>query len=142
MARFPKTYMKLSGCFSELFPLSSTTAYDAKSIVKVLWPWIDVVFDAFGPERIMFGSDWPVCNMGGGGNELAWHRWKQIVDIILDVRGCTDIERQGVWGGVAFEAYSLTERHPWRWASTHVSYESNAKDGGKRMMGGHRSGSD
>ena len=24
-------------------------------------PYLDVVFNAFGPDRIMFGSDWPVC---------------------------------------------------------------------------------
>ena len=29
-------------------------------------PYLDVVFEAFGPERIMIGSDWPVCNVAGG----------------------------------------------------------------------------
>jgi len=28
-------------------------------------PYLDVVFDAFGTERIMFGSDWPVCLVAG-----------------------------------------------------------------------------
>ena len=28
-----------------------------------LRPYLDVVFEAFGPERIMFGSDWPVCTV-------------------------------------------------------------------------------
>lgn len=28
---------------------------------ELMRPWFDVVLDAFGPERIMFGSDWPVC---------------------------------------------------------------------------------
>jgi L-fuconolactonase len=26
-----------------------------------LQPYADVVLDAFGPDRVMFGSDWPVC---------------------------------------------------------------------------------
>lgn len=26
-----------------------------------LWPYLDVVFEAFDPERLMWGSDWPVC---------------------------------------------------------------------------------
>jgi L-fuconolactonase len=26
-------------------------------------PYLDVIFEAFGPERIMFGSDWPVCTL-------------------------------------------------------------------------------
>jgi L-fuconolactonase len=28
-------------------------------------PYVDVVFEAFGPDRIMFGSDWPVCLLAG-----------------------------------------------------------------------------
>ena len=30
-----------------------------------LRPYLDVVFDAFGPDRVMFGSDWPVCLLAG-----------------------------------------------------------------------------
>ncbi|HEX8327686.1 MAG TPA: amidohydrolase family protein [Hymenobacter sp.] len=29
-------------------------------------PYLDVVFAAFGPQRLMFGSDWPVCEVAGG----------------------------------------------------------------------------
>jgi L-fuconolactonase len=29
-------------------------------------PYLDVVFNAFGAKRVMFGSDWPVCNLAGG----------------------------------------------------------------------------
>jgi L-fuconolactonase len=28
-------------------------------------PYLDVVFNAFGINRVMFGSDWPVCNLAG-----------------------------------------------------------------------------
>ncbi len=28
-------------------------------------PYLDVVFETFGPERLMFGSDWPVCLVAG-----------------------------------------------------------------------------
>ena len=28
-------------------------------------PYLDVVFEAFGPERLMYGSDWPVCLLAG-----------------------------------------------------------------------------
>jgi L-fuconolactonase len=28
-------------------------------------PYLDVVFEAFGTERLMFGSDWPVCLLAG-----------------------------------------------------------------------------
>lgn len=29
-------------------------------------PYLDVVFEAFGPTRVLFGSDWPVCEVAGG----------------------------------------------------------------------------
>lgn len=29
-------------------------------------PYLDTVFDAFGIERLLYGSDWPVCNVAGG----------------------------------------------------------------------------
>ena len=29
------------------------------------YPYLDVVFEAFGPKRIMYGSDWPVCTLAG-----------------------------------------------------------------------------
>src|SRR5699024_6709537 len=33
-------------------------------------PYLDVVFDAFGPERLMFGSDWPVCTLAASYGEV------------------------------------------------------------------------
>ncbi|SHG74563.1 amidohydrolase family protein [Flagellimonas flava] len=34
------------------------------------WPYLDVVFNAFGTERLMFGSDWPVCLLSATYNEV------------------------------------------------------------------------
>lgn len=64
--------MKLSGAFSELPPLPSPTPETSEedvitSTVERLRVWTDVIFDNFGPRRVMFGSDWPVCNTNGGG---------------------------------------------------------------------------
>ncbi|KUG09143.1 amidohydrolase family protein [Solirubrum puertoriconensis] len=33
-------------------------------------PYLDVVFEAFGPQRVMFGSDWPVCQLAGTYTEV------------------------------------------------------------------------
>lgn len=107
MAQYPRTYMKLSGGFSELPPLSSDAEPDMASIVERIRPWTDVVFDAFGAERVMFGSDWPVCNVGGGGNEVSWRRWTSVVENMLEQRRLTDAEKRGVWGGVAVKAYGV-----------------------------------
>ncbi|KAL3478206.1 hypothetical protein BJX99DRAFT_256753 [Aspergillus californicus] len=107
MARHPTTYMKLSGVFSELPALSSDTEPDVESLVERIQPWTDVVFDAFGTERVMFGSDWPVCNLGGGGNEVTWGRWRRVVEAVLERRGLDNEQLEGFWGGVAVKAYGV-----------------------------------
>lgn len=103
-----RTYMKLSGAFSELPPLDSNVEPDISNLVDRLQPWTDVVFDAFGAERVMFGSDWPVCNIGGGGNNVSWNRWIKIVEGVLEKRGLTEEQKQGVWGQVAVKAYGVS----------------------------------
>ncbi|PYH93473.1 amidohydrolase family protein [Aspergillus ellipticus CBS 707.79] len=107
MAQHPTTYMKLSGGFSEFPSLAAEPEPDVASLVDQLQLWTDVVFDAFGPERVMFGSDWPVCNVGGGGNAVAWRRWRSVVEGILEKRGLTQAQKEGVWGGVAVKAYGI-----------------------------------
>ncbi|KAJ5094742.1 hypothetical protein N7456_010603 [Penicillium angulare] len=102
-----KTYMKLSGAFSELPTLSTDSTQDTQSLIDTLKPWTDVVFDTFGADRIMFGSDWPVCNIGGGGNKISWNRWTQIVEGILEQRNLTEDEKKGIWGQVAIQAYGI-----------------------------------
>ena len=54
----------------------------------------------------MFGSDWPVCNVGGGGND-AWRRWRMVVEGILERRGLNEEQRRDVWGLVAMKAYGV-----------------------------------
>lgn len=102
-----KTYMKLSGAFSELPPLTTDSEPDVGDLIDRLRPWTDTVFDAFGAERVLFGSDWPVCNIGGGGNDVSWKRWQRVVEAILDRRGLSEEEKTGVWGGVAVKAYGV-----------------------------------
>ncbi len=50
-------YCKLSGMVTE----AKLNAWQESEFE----PYLDVVFDAFGPERLMIGSDWPVCNLSG-----------------------------------------------------------------------------
>lgn len=108
MAKFPNTFMKLSGAFSELYPLSADDDPNYPSIVRTIQPWTDVVFDAFGSARVIYASDWPVCNIGGGGNEVAWGRWKKLVEIILESRKYAYCEKVQFWGGNAMKAYGLS----------------------------------
>jgi L-fuconolactonase len=53
LAALPNTVCKLSGLVTEADP-ASWSAGDLR-------PYADVVLEAFGPRRLMFGSDWPVC---------------------------------------------------------------------------------
>lgn len=107
MADEPTTYMKLSGLFSELPALPNSSELDITSILDRFTPWTDVIFKAFGPERVMFGSDWPVCNIGGGGTDVSWDRWRHVVAALLDRHGLTTEQRELVWGGTAVTAYGL-----------------------------------
>lgn len=96
--------MKLSGAFSE-FPSVPTTSQS--DIIDTLEPWTNVIFDTFGSGRTTFGSDWPVCNVGGGGNGVTWPRWKDVVESLLQRRGLNEQEIKGVWGGSAAKAYGV-----------------------------------
>ncbi|CAL9368886.1 amidohydrolase family protein [Streptomyces sp. enrichment culture] len=64
LAALPNTVCKLSGLVTE--------ADRATWTVDDLRPYADVVLDAFGPRRLMFGSDWPVCTLAAAyGDVLA-----------------------------------------------------------------------
>lgn len=58
-AAAPQVAAKLSG-------LASSTGDPAAWTVDDLKPVVDHALAAFGPERLMFGGDWPVCNLAGG----------------------------------------------------------------------------
>ncbi|KZF24288.1 hypothetical protein L228DRAFT_259527 [Xylona heveae TC161] len=107
MASFPTTYMKLSGGFAELPPQEIDKPWPVSEIVAHIQPWFDVAMDAFGPSRIMFGSDWPVCNAGGAGTRHAWKNWRATVALLLEQRGVTEEEARQVWSGTAIRAYGL-----------------------------------
>lgn len=106
MAKFKGTYMKLSGFFSEL-PPQETQPADIDDLIIHTKPWLDVVFAAFGPSRILFGSDWPVCNVGGPGPELSWQHWHDFVHAMLESRNLTQEEKSAVWSTTAIEAYNI-----------------------------------
>ncbi|WP_328420602.1 amidohydrolase family protein [Streptomyces sp. NBC_00443] len=55
LAALPNTVCKLSGMVTEA-DLASWTVDDLR-------PYAEVVLEAFGPRRLMFGSDWPVCTL-------------------------------------------------------------------------------
>ncbi|MER7492001.1 amidohydrolase family protein [Streptomyces pharetrae] len=62
LAALPNTVCKLSGLVTEADPGSWTA--------DSLRPYAETVLDAFGPHRLMFGSDWPVCTLAASYGEV------------------------------------------------------------------------
>jgi predicted TIM-barrel fold metal-dependent hydrolase len=57
---------------------------------ETLRPYVEHVIDCFGWNRVVWGSDWPVCTLGGG--LLAW---VAATHAVLD--GCSDDERDSLF---------------------------------------------
>jgi L-fuconolactonase len=63
-------------------------------------PYLDIVLNAFGPRRLMFGSDWPVCRLAAG--------YADVVGIVADlVAPLAAGEQAAIWGGTAAGLYGL-----------------------------------
>lgn len=63
-------------------------------------PFIEVVLEAFGWQRVLYGSDWPVCLLGGNYNE--------VLTIVTDyISKLSTVEREGIMGLNAIKFYSL-----------------------------------
>lgn len=92
LSEYPNVYCKLSGLVTE--------ADWATWTLEALQPYLDVCLRAFGPERLMAGSDWPVCLLASSYKRwwAALHQW------------CTRLNAEQceqVLGGTARRAYHL-----------------------------------
>jgi len=92
LARHPNVTCKLSGLVTEADWASWST--------QDLRPWADHVLGAFGPERVMFGSDWPVC-------ELAATYAQVTATAEALTAGLSEAERAAVFGGTAARVYDV-----------------------------------
>ena len=95
LAAHPQVVCKLSGLITEADHDAWTTAD-----IRPVW---DTLLTAFGPERLMFGSDWPVANLAGG-----WNRWAATVDELLT--DCAENEIDALLAGTATAFYRLPAR--------------------------------
>ncbi len=93
LASFPNVYCKVSGMVTE----AAWRAWNKRDFR----PYLDIVFDAFGEDRLMFGSDWPVCLLGGDYAEVV-----QLVTDYLGDRGAETIEK--VMGSNAARFYGVS----------------------------------
>ncbi|EPS44807.1 hypothetical protein H072_1207 [Dactylellina haptotyla CBS 200.50] len=111
--------MKLSGGFSELppgFAVDSSELPD--KVASMVLDYARPIFKIFGPGRIIWGSDWPVCGIGygqvTGQQKGAWHDWLKISTTVINkilAEGEVNAEPEeweGIWGKNAIRAYGLS----------------------------------
>ncbi len=92
LARHKNVYCKLSGMVTEA---------DVKNWKQEdLIPYLYIIFSAFGPNRLMIGSDWPVCRLAG--------TYKQVMEVVLDyIETYPEEDKNKILGENALKAYQL-----------------------------------
>lgn len=94
LASYDNVWCKVSGMVTE-------AAWKAWTQEDFL-PYLDAVFDCFGSDRLMFGSDWPVCTLSGS--------YSEVVGIVRSyIEGLPDDEKDKVMGGNATAFYGLPQ---------------------------------
>lgn len=66
--------------------------------VELLKPYFETVLETFGPDRLMFGSDWPVCLLAS-----SYARWLDTVNLLIS--GLNATEQAAIMGGNAQRIY-------------------------------------
>lgn len=92
LGRRKNVFCKLSGMVTEADYKTWTEAQ--------LRPYFETALEAFGPKRLMFGSDWPVCLVA-----CSYARWHGLVSEWISQ--LSTAERDRILGGTAVEAYKL-----------------------------------
>jgi L-fuconolactonase len=93
LAGRPNVFAKISGLVTEA-EWSTWTS-------PVLIAYVHAALDAFGPDRLMIGSDWPVCTVAGS--------YREVMDVVSTaLEGRTDSEREAVLGGTARRFWNLS----------------------------------
>lgn len=92
LAAYPKVVCKISGMITE----ADWQGWKPSSFQ----PYLDVVLEAFGPRRLMFGSDWPVCTLAG--------TYGKVAGIVAEyVQQLSEDEQAAIWGETARQFYGL-----------------------------------
>jgi L-fuconolactonase len=69
-AAFPNIYMKISAVFSTVGLRPDEDGEGSPVALEAYAPHLDMLAQAFGEERLIYGSDWPVCNGFGDAKEV------------------------------------------------------------------------
>ncbi|KQC29561.1 amidohydrolase family protein [Flagellimonas eckloniae] len=93
LAKHPNVYCKLSGMVTEA-DWNNWKPHD-------IYPYIEKIINAFGTDRIMYGSDWPVCLLAG--------KYDEVFGIVKEyIRQLTKDEQNNILGGAAASFYKLS----------------------------------
>nr|WP_299074389.1 amidohydrolase family protein [uncultured Allomuricauda sp.] len=93
LAEYPNVYCKLSGMVTEA-DWNNWKSHD-------IYPYIEKIINAFGADRIMYGSDWPVCLLAG--------KYDEVFGIVKEYIGqLTKDEQNNILGGAATSFYKLS----------------------------------
>jgi L-fuconolactonase len=100
-AALPNTVCKLSGILSVPGPRRAAGDRDEPApSVAHLRPYVDFALECFGPDRLMFGSDWPVCTLSA-----------TYADVVAAAAALTDdlsaAEQAAIWSGTARSVYRI-----------------------------------
>lgn len=116
-ATHPSIAIKLSGVFSELphDPKHYTAPSAEYFILDQVQPWAERALKVFGPWRVLWATDWPVCKLGFEKMfpELepvgAWECWRRLTVGLLEKMkvGEGSEEESAIWGGNAVRVYRL-----------------------------------
>jgi L-fuconolactonase len=94
LAAFPNVVCKLSGLVTEADWRSWTP--------EGIRPYLDVAWEAFGPDRLLIGSDWPVCTLAAD--------YRRAMGVVLDYLSRRPAaEQEAVGGGNARRLWKLEE---------------------------------
>jgi len=92
LARHPNLSCKLSGMVTE----ADWKGWKKEDLV----PYLDVVFEAFGPSRLMIGSDWPVCTVSSS--------FDKTMELVIDyIKNFSQTDRDMILGNNAMRIYKL-----------------------------------
>jgi len=94
LAAFDHVYCKLSGLVTE----AKWNQWQPEDF----HPYLDIVIDAFGLDRVMIGSDWPVCTLSGD--------YESTMGIVLDyARQFRSEDQKQILGGNCARFYAIEE---------------------------------
>jgi len=97
IARRPRVHCKLSGLLTEMAPAVAADRALAEAALRPVW---QTLLDGFGPQRLMWGSDWPVLTLAA-----SYDDWVAVSDALH--AGLSGDERAGLLHANARRFYAL-----------------------------------